>query len=259
MRKIKYIFILIIIINLNIFSFADELSNYREVDYSKINEKIEKIEVDIENLKNDNVNEKVQDNRIDNIEKFTDGFSFWAIPGILIAIILLGIYTYTIAKSAVEKVVSKKRSELDAITFELSHEREIKKKTKLLVISKENNELGKILRKMFLKENIIEKNIDENNYIIENILANDICSKIDVIVFNNNIKNPEQITEEIENKLVSIVDKRDIIYFYYHTDKRRLQLKQLDIEHNIANSKVNIYANLMDLLKYKKDVLSIRD
>lgn len=255
MSKVKYIFIVAIIItNLNAISFANEVST--EV----LNERIESVDKFV-NEKIENTKKKVQENsdliqsneeiilinkgEIKDIKKWLFSILGISVTGI--------IYLFININKTLEKKLDEKDKLLKEMVAAYSEENMIRKEIKALVFDKQiDTDLKDVLRKFFTGTGLNYRNLTQKNEILQKLNNDDdlknLINNVDIIIFGSEV----EAVEEITNKINQI--NNDVMFLYYNkqVDKRQLN----NIVYNFASSKSTVYTNLMDLLKYKRNILN---
>lgn len=283
MSKVKYIFIVAIIItNLNVISFADEVStevlNERinhvdkllneKIDGSEkvLNEKINKVEESLTDTTEElnKSKEQVDSNKDKSMENenrinvIVLGASFLGLTSVLILVSLF-VYTKREVDKRLKKLLDEKNNSLENAVNSYSEESLIRKETKVLVFNETgNNDLRDVLGKFFEHRNLNYKNFIEINQVIREVENNiDLIKNNDVIIFGYKVEEVEDITNKIEEIIKDRLPDKTMLYFYYAPNKKIIKYQKLDdVLVNTANSKVTIYTNLMNLLKYKRNILN---
>ncbi|MCU0289766.1 MAG: hypothetical protein MUF15_25650 [Acidobacteria bacterium] len=175
---------------------------------------------------------------------------FYSLPGIFIFIGFGGFWrikkyinkkTQELAEKIINDVLPKKEKEFLALVEKQSEEFKLKEEKSILVISKTENNIA-FMKKFFKERGFVKVNYSSIDKARE-------LNHFDLILFNNEtekkVKEPDHSSEfDIVKKT-----KENVICFYFGPN--RFELDEYKNKLNFANSRVQLYGNLINSLRYQ--------
>ncbi len=219
------------------------------IAFEKLKFRVEKLEGFQSNIK-DALNNKFEEQRKKNQDDYNllKRFGITALGLTFFSIIGLwwrgSKYIDKQLKNKFDNIINQKEGSILDIINNQDEEKRILKNKKILVLTSENGD-DSFLRKFFKQ---VDFSIGNVKYIKENSFDKSYLKDID-LVFANNEKGDLDI--ELIKEYFSNSSSKTVL-FYFNSTQRHYRQDNVSNRLSFANTKTQIYGNLINLLKYQK-------